>query len=192
MIFKHYLAAWNNDCSRFRVRIKEKDFICWLIIKKPQPNLHSGNNYLGPEGVPWIEVPLSFLSVHTICSGCPIFVSCEIFCHIVISCRSFLGGNEVLSKIIVSSSFLFPPFAANFSQYPPNGELTPRVQKLWHGSFHTVLKKHVFVFHCSRVLKQPMWRDLMEALCKEASMHVSTWQNDALMLPIYLEIKKWQ
>ena len=29
----------------------------------------------------------------------------------------------------------------------------------------------------------------MEALCKEASMHVSTWQNDAL-LPNYLEIKK--
>ena len=49
--------------------------------------------------------------------------------------------------------------------------------------------KHVFVFHCFRVLKQPMWRDLMEALCKEASMHVSTWQNDAL-LSNYLEIKK--
>ena len=29
----------------------------------------------------------------------------------------------------------------------------------------------------------------MEALCKEASMHVSTWQNDAL-LPNYLEIKE--
>ena len=28
----------------------------------------------------------------------------------------------------------------------------------------------------------------MEALCKEASMHVSTWQNDAL-LPNYLEVK---
>ena len=34
-----------------------------------------------------------------------------------------------------------------------------------------------------------MWQDLMEALCKEASMHVSTWENDAL-LPNYLEIKK--
>ena len=31
-----------NDCSRFRGRIKEKYFICWLIIYKPQPNLHSG------------------------------------------------------------------------------------------------------------------------------------------------------
>ena len=28
----------------------------------------------------------------------------------------------------------------------------------------------------------------MEALCKEASMHVSTWQNDAL-LPNYWEIQ---
>ena len=181
MIFKHYLAAWNNDCSRFQVRIKEKDFICWLIIKKPQPNLHSGSLYsgdndFGPKGVPWIEDPLSFLSDHTICSGCQIFVSCEIFCHVVDFCSSFLDGNEILSKIIVSSSFLFPPLSANFSQYLPNGELAPRVQKLWRGSFHTVLK-HVFVFHFFRVLKQPMWQDLMEALCKEASMHVSTWQK---------------
>ena len=151
--------------------------------------LYSGDKYFGPEGVPWIEVPPSFLFVHTICSGCRIFVSCEIFCHVVVSCSSFLGGNEVLSKIIVSSFFLFPPLSANFSQYPPSGELAPRVQKMWHGSFHIVLKRHVFVFHCFRVLKQPMWQDLMEALCKEASMHVSTWQNDAL-LPNYLEIKK--
>ena len=28
------------------------------IINKPQPNLHSGDTYLGHEGVPWIEVPL--------------------------------------------------------------------------------------------------------------------------------------
>ena len=33
----HYLAAWDNDCSRFRGTIKEKCFICWLIINKPQP-----------------------------------------------------------------------------------------------------------------------------------------------------------
>ena len=32
----HYLAAWDHDCSRFRGTIKEKCFICWLIINKPQ------------------------------------------------------------------------------------------------------------------------------------------------------------
>ena len=71
--------------------------------------------YLGPKGVPWIEVPL-FLSFHTICSDCHIFVSGEIFCHFVFSCSNFLGGNGILSKIIACSSFLFAPPAASFSQ----------------------------------------------------------------------------
>ena len=29
-----------------------KEFIYWLIINKPQPNLHSRDTCLGPEGVP--------------------------------------------------------------------------------------------------------------------------------------------
>ena len=37
--FTHHLSAWNNNCSRSRDKIKEKYFICWLIINKPQPNL---------------------------------------------------------------------------------------------------------------------------------------------------------
>ena len=43
MIF-HTLSGYMkcNDCRRFRGRIKEKYFICWFIINKPQPNLHSG------------------------------------------------------------------------------------------------------------------------------------------------------
>ena len=58
MIF-HTLSGYMkcNDCRRFRGRIKEKYFICWFIINKPQPNLHSGDTCLGPEGVPWIKVP---------------------------------------------------------------------------------------------------------------------------------------
>ena len=36
-------------------KIKEKCSIFWLIINKPQPNLHAGDTWLGPEGVPWIE-----------------------------------------------------------------------------------------------------------------------------------------
>ena len=123
VIFKHYLAAWNNDCSRFRVR-----------------DTLFRDNYFDPEGVPWIEVSLSFSSVLTLFAVAVKFVSCEIFCYVVVSCSSFLSGNEILSKIIVSSSFLFPPFAAKFSQYLLNGELAPRVQKLWHGSYHTVFK----------------------------------------------------
>ena len=54
----HYLAAWINGCSRFRGRTKGILFICWLIINKLQPNVRSWNTCLGPEGVPWIEVPL--------------------------------------------------------------------------------------------------------------------------------------
>ena len=29
-----------------------------FCLNKPQPNLHSGDTFLGPEGVPWIEVLL--------------------------------------------------------------------------------------------------------------------------------------
>ena len=62
MIFLiHYLAAWNYNCSKFCGEIKEKYFICCLIINKPQPNLNLGDTFLGPEGVLWIEVPLYFL-----------------------------------------------------------------------------------------------------------------------------------
>ena len=44
-------------------RIKENYFIFWLNINKPQPqpplreHLYSWDTCLGPEGVPWIEVP---------------------------------------------------------------------------------------------------------------------------------------
>ena len=47
-----------SDCSRFQGRIKEKYFIFWLIINKAQLNLYSADTYVGPKGVPWIEVPL--------------------------------------------------------------------------------------------------------------------------------------
>ena len=41
--FIHYLAAWNNDCSRFQGRIK-KYFIRWLINStNPSLNLHLGD-----------------------------------------------------------------------------------------------------------------------------------------------------
>ena len=30
---------------RFRGRVRETYFICWLIINKPQPNLHSGTRH---------------------------------------------------------------------------------------------------------------------------------------------------
>ena len=52
----HSLAAWNNNWSRFQGRTK-KNFICWLIITKPQPRLHSRDTslfrdiYLGLKGV---------------------------------------------------------------------------------------------------------------------------------------------
>ena len=54
----HYVVAWNIDCSRFRGKIREKYFICRLIINKAHPNLYSGDTFLGPEDVPWIEVLL--------------------------------------------------------------------------------------------------------------------------------------
>ena len=54
----HYVAAWNIDRSRFRGKIREKYFICKLIINKAHPNLHSGDTFHGPEDVPWIEVLL--------------------------------------------------------------------------------------------------------------------------------------
>ena len=60
--FIHYLAVWNNDYSRCWGRIEEKYLTCWLIINKPQPKLHSGDTYLGPEGVPSIKVPLHMLT----------------------------------------------------------------------------------------------------------------------------------
>ena len=41
--FIHFLAARNNDCGRLRSRIKEKYVFCWLVINKPQPNLHLGD-----------------------------------------------------------------------------------------------------------------------------------------------------
>ena len=48
----HYPAATNVDHSKFQGRLKEKYFICRLINNKPQPNLHSGDTFLDPEGVP--------------------------------------------------------------------------------------------------------------------------------------------
>ena len=41
--------------------MKEKSTLlfCWLIINKPQANPHWGDMWLGPEGVPWIEVSVS-------------------------------------------------------------------------------------------------------------------------------------
>ena len=55
--FLHFLAAWNNDCSRFRGRIEKKK---WLFIDKPKPNLYSWDTFLEREGVPCIEVLLVF------------------------------------------------------------------------------------------------------------------------------------
>ena len=52
MIFL-YIAPWNNDCIRFRGGIKAKYFICWLIIDKPQPNLHSGETSTIQGHLPW-------------------------------------------------------------------------------------------------------------------------------------------
>ena len=46
-----YLAARNNDCSRFHGRLKGKYFIYWLIIKKPEPSLYSGDTCVSPKGV---------------------------------------------------------------------------------------------------------------------------------------------
>ena len=70
----HYLAAWNNGCSRFRGRTKGILFICWLIINKLQPNAHSWNTCLGPEGVPWIEVPLYDGRIVCLLIFCRIFI----------------------------------------------------------------------------------------------------------------------
>ena len=55
--FKRYLAAWSNDCSRFRGRMKEKYFMFWLIFNT-HCSLHSGSLALapGPEGIPWIDL----------------------------------------------------------------------------------------------------------------------------------------
>ena len=54
--------------SRYVTEISWRLFLCclcWLIINKPQPNLHSGDTSihgklasLSLEGVPWIDVPL--------------------------------------------------------------------------------------------------------------------------------------
>ena len=32
--------------DRFRGRVRETYFICWLIINKPQPNFHSGDTFI--------------------------------------------------------------------------------------------------------------------------------------------------
>jgi len=51
--------------DRFRGRIGETYFICWLIINKPQSNLHSGDAYPGPKGVPWMDVPRYYQNPNT-------------------------------------------------------------------------------------------------------------------------------
>ena len=57
----HYLAVWNNDCSRFQGRIKEDFFYFLVIINKPQPNVHfRGHFALVLRVPPSIEVPLHF------------------------------------------------------------------------------------------------------------------------------------
>ena len=40
--FIHYLVAWNNDCSRFWRRIKEKSFRFWFILTNPSPTSNQG------------------------------------------------------------------------------------------------------------------------------------------------------
>ena len=42
MIFIYHLVAWNNDCSRFRGRIKENCFISWLNYKPSAQPLFRG------------------------------------------------------------------------------------------------------------------------------------------------------
>ena len=56
IIFYIYPAAWNDDRSRFRGRIKEKYFIS--LVNNKQTPAYSGDTFRGPEGVPWIEVPV--------------------------------------------------------------------------------------------------------------------------------------
>ena len=46
----------------------------WLIINKLQPNVHSWNTCLGPEGVPWIEVPLYNGRIASLWIFCWIFI----------------------------------------------------------------------------------------------------------------------
>ena len=63
--FIHYLAAWNNDCWRFRGLRGQTPF-CALIKTfsllanyqqiPAQPPFR--DTFLGPEGVSWIEVPM--------------------------------------------------------------------------------------------------------------------------------------
>ena len=54
--FIHYLAAWDNDCSRFWLRIKEKSFHSWLITNPRLTSIQGTpllrDICLGPEGVP--------------------------------------------------------------------------------------------------------------------------------------------
>ena len=47
----HYLAAMHLCFIKLRQN-KETYFIFWLIIDKPHLNLHSGDTWLGTEGVP--------------------------------------------------------------------------------------------------------------------------------------------
>ena len=64
MIF-HTLSGYMkcNDCRRFRGRKKKNILFVGLLLTNHQPNLHSRDTCLGPEGVPWIEVPLCNKSV---------------------------------------------------------------------------------------------------------------------------------
>ena len=50
------LKLWLQQIPRQNKRFKY--FIFYLIVNKPQPNLHAGNTCLGSGGVPWIEGPL--------------------------------------------------------------------------------------------------------------------------------------
>ena len=95
----HYVAAWNIDCSKFRGKIREKYFICRLIINKAHPNLHSGDTFLGPEGVPWIEVLLYCAPVRPKleCSGS--MWSPYIMKHRALIENVQRGGNEIYPEL---------------------------------------------------------------------------------------------
>ena len=68
--FKHYLPVWNNNCNRFRSKIKTIYFLCWLIINKPQPKLFSGDTFLGPESVPEERSHCKLIRTFFICWCC--------------------------------------------------------------------------------------------------------------------------
>ena len=55
LLYNWSLVGIQHTTSQQILRQRKKTyFICWLShVNKPQPNLHSGEIYLCPEGIPW-------------------------------------------------------------------------------------------------------------------------------------------